>query len=363
MRFGDFIKRFLGITKRRDRILTNINPDLEESKKIREAMSALSSRDAQISDLKLKEKEREDARNEFLDELSLIKELKEKSDVLENKKFNGHFEISKIYDFLKKYKKTKIEITDRDDIRVFDTFKTFVILPDGKSFGIKGMSGEIWAYGQTINHIIYKPESIKNHLRRKRIPIPYDSEHRPAPDLDKFVMRELKYYPEEDEFAESDELLRPVREMIMGRERRIYEQDKHIEYLEKLNAVQHRNLRKIQRDLNILKEKSGLENSELSIALNGLTEYARQMGNIARQNILLTEGKLTLDEVKDRQDEVINKLIGEMEDEKSKNLLRRARDEWQRDFQFAEKFGRKTYNITQEEAREIPVKPGQPIGK
>ena len=353
-----FIGRFFGMKKRKDRLLTSLNPD-EESKQIKEAFKKIQSLEAQLSNVKVKEKNVDEEKKDFLDELSLVKELKKKSDIIENKKFKGHFEIESIHNYLRRYKKAKIEITDRDDTLVFDTFKTFVFLPNG-NIGIKGISGEIWAYGSTLNHIIYKPESIKNHLKRKRIPIPYDSKHKPLPDLEKFMMRELKYYPEDDEFAESDELLRPVKEMIMDREKELHKRGEHIEYLEKLNSLNHRKIMKIQRDLNLLKEKAGMENSELSIAIDGMIQYAKQLGNTTRQNILLTDGKLTIDEIKERQDIVITKLLNEVEDKKSKTALRQAKDELQRDFQMADKFGKKTI-INKTEEVEIPVQPGQAL--
>jgi len=91
-----FIGRFFGFKKRRDRLLTSLNPD-EESKKLKEAFKKIQSLEAQLSNVKVKEKKVDEEQKDFLDELSLVKELKRKSDKIENKKFKGHFEIEKIH--------------------------------------------------------------------------------------------------------------------------------------------------------------------------------------------------------------------------------------------------------------------------
>ena len=354
-----FWRRFFGFEKKKQKLLTHLNPDLEESKKLQEAFKKIQSLEAQISDIKIKDKKKDEEKKDFLDELILIKEIKKKSDKFEGEIFENHFELSILFKMVKD-KKRKIEITDRDNKKVFDRFRSFVFLNDGINFGIKGESGRIWAYGPTLNHLIYKPESIKNYIRQKRLPIPYDSEHRPLPDLDKMKMREIKYIPEEDAFVESDELLRPVRDMIMERDRSIFKKGEQIEYLEKLNTLQNSKMIRYQRNLNLSKEKAGLNDTELSIAIEGMTQYARQFGGVARQNLLLMEGKLNLDEIKERQDRVISSLLEELEDDKSKNAVRRALDELQKDFQFADKYGRRTIiNDTPEGF--IPVKSDSPL--
>jgi len=353
------LKKFFGI-KDRSRVLTHLNPDSEESKKLKEAFKKIKSLEAQISDEKASKVKKEDDKKDFLDELRLIKEIKQKSEKIENKKFEGHFEINKIFDLMKRYTKLKIELTDKDDKKTFDLFKSFVILPNG-NLGIKGMSEEIWAYGSTLNHLIHKPESIKNHIKRKRIPLPFDSEHRFIPDLEKIAIPEIKYIPEDDEFRESEELVRPIKDMIMERELQINKQRVDISYLESLNANLTRNLRNIERSFSLLKSQMSIENSELTQSINGMLEMSKRLGSVTRLNNQLMQQKMTTDEIKDMQEEVIKKLIDEAENEKSKVALRRAGDEWIRMFQSAEKYGRKTIINQSEEVREIPMKPNQPM--
>ncbi len=341
MNLKKIFKIFVGIKKKKkaDRVLTSLNPDEKDNKVIKELFKKISSQEQQLSEISVKKKEKDLEKEEFLSDLRLVKELKEKSKRIESKGNKNFYELSKIYFYLKKYKNAKIDITDRDDEVVFDLFDNFGFV--GDQFAIRGKSGKIWSLGKNLNYVIYKPESIRNHLKRKKIPIPYDKDLKPVPDLDKMLMGELKYDGEEDSFRESEEFVRPIRKIFQDKERKIYSLLKDKEYHESLIIQLTNNFKKLEREIEVHKLEAKVSNSGLSDALLSLRELSNQIGNTVRQNTLLVHGKLSSDEIIEKYEVVFKRLLDEMEDEKAKTAIRRAKDELHSDLQFTQKLDKK----------------------
>lgn len=357
------IINFFSVDKKKDRVLTHLNPDIEENKIIKEQAKKIQSLQSEKSEGIAIKREKKELEKQKGHELDFLKELKKKEIKLKKQETEGIFELNKIFDYVVKHKKKELELTDKDDKKVFDYFKSFVVMPNGIDIGIRGKSGEVWAYGNTINHIIFKPESLKNHIRRGRIPLPYDEEGNFIPDLEKIFMREIKVDEKTGEARESDVLMLPVKQMIISRERENSRLRKDKEYLEKLNNSLSNKLKEFERSFEILKTKGNLNDSELSIALKGVLEQSKSIGSMVRTNANLEQQKLMAEEMKESFENLFDKHINEYSDDKTKTALRKAKDEWIRDFQMAEKYGRKTViNQGVEESKET-IKEGEPMGK
>ena len=120
---------------------------------------------------------------------------------IKEKKFGNSFSFGKLFaaKFGVNPKRTNldIELTDKDDEVVFGKFGDIVALSPGR-LGITNHEGRLISYGQTLSNIIHKPDSLKNHLKRLRIPLAIDKDGNYTPDI------ETEEYPETiyDEDAE-----------------------------------------------------------------------------------------------------------------------------------------------------------------
>ena len=240
-------------------------------------------------------------------------------------------------------------------------------MPDGNSLGIRGQSGKIWIYGNSPNSIIYKPESLVNYVKMKRIPLACDENLRRVPDLEKLYIGEIKYSKEKDEkgfekdkYNESENLF-PVKQQIMAQAKIISELQSTNEYLEKLNVFNHQQIQKIERSFEIFKAQANIHNSDLSNAISGLIEQTKGIGRVHGDNITLTQQKVLADDRYDKLDASNKEVLEEIEEAFGKTSQRRAKDELQSDVMFADKYGKKTIINPLPEPQ--PIKEGQPLQK
>lgn len=325
--------------KKKDRFLTSIPEDkIEDNKIIKEQAKYIQSLEAQLSKKDAKERQKKVKQKNIQDDIDLIKELEKKQIEIDKKPFKNSYNIGKLFSKLvkdKKFAKT-LEIVDKDDNRVFDIFKTFKILNNGE-IAIQGKSGEIWAHGPTLNHIIFKPETLKNQIKRKRILLPYDKNFNFIPDLEKWTIPEISYDERDNSYHESEERKIYIKDKFieLDKENRKLKEDK--EHKEQVIA----DLRNKLQDVELAKKswKSQAENSqsELSIALENGREAINKIGELHR-NLATAQGqKLLSDKINDIYDDAFEKILKELEDEKAQTTLRRIRDEVQTDVEWAKK--------------------------
>jgi len=328
--------------KPKDRILTRTNPDQETNQTILEQAKFIQSLEAQLSDVQAGKREKKVTKQNKEEEIELIKELTSKSKEIKKKKYANSYSLMNLYKRILTNKKfaEKLEICDKDDKVVFDKFKTFIIIDNGDrpaKLGILGKSGEVWAEGSCLHEIIFKPETIRNQIKRGRILLPYDEKFNYVPDLEKLQMPEISL-DDDGKFNVSEERIRPFKQMIIERDTKIFELRKDKEHKEQLIS----DLRNSNRDLELAKNswKSNAENaqSELSLSLANSTQHMNKVGEITRNLAMAQEQKMLSDEIKDKHESANEELMNQLEEDKSKTSLRRAKDEVQRDLETAKKF-------------------------
>jgi len=350
-----------GGSKRREKILTEFNDETEWNQEKKELIKRNKALEGQLSKIQADQRKKVHEDKNLIDELELVKGLKEKSDEIEHKKHEGLYSLNSLFLKLSNNKKFKVEIVDKDDSYRFDYFKDFVVLPNG-NIGIRGKSGEVWAEGKTLSDIIWKPETIKNQIKRKRIQMCYDKNFKYIPDLEKMLMPELKYDEDDNEFYESEQVRRPFKEMLIELTKENHELIEDKSYLEKTNELMHKKIKRIEQSLSILTQRSEIADSETSKALQTSIDSLKAIGQITRDNAILQDQKLTGDELLANKEVIINSLSETLEDDESKTANQKAEDSWQRMFTFAKKNAPQT--IVNNEIPEISVdkvKPGEEI--
>lgn len=355
---------FLGKPKIKYRHLTDLEEE-EKEEKIRQLIKYTRSLEAQISRRQAKDRLKKVEEKDKEDDLDLIKELQKKQKEIDSQQYRISYDLGKLFfrlfndkDFAK-----SLEIADKDDKVVFDKFKTFRILEDRK-LAIQGKSGRIWSKGHLLKSVIFKPETLGNQIRRRRILIPYDENLMPHIDLENEEMPEMSYNPEEGIWNISEEQIEKVKHQLMKRDIQINNLREDKQHLEKTIA----DMRNKNQDLKLAKEswKSQAENSqsELAIALENEMETNKKFGKLDRDITTSREQKELADEINKKYQEAFKVILKELEDKKSQTIVRKVKDETQRDIVWAKQQIPKEIHTTinKEEPEEKPIKPGQKIG-
>lgn len=334
------IKRFLDRLKfkfkRKDRVLTDLDENtIKKEKIIGEQQKKIQSLEAQLSHISAKKRKEKSEERSLQEDLSLINELSEEQEKIDNERYYGSFDLAKLFRNLPK-KKYHIDITDKDDTVVFDRLKTIRILNDG-SLAIQGKSNNIWSEGISIRDLIFNPESFKNQIKRKRILMPYDKDFNRSVDLNEIMEGEVSYNPDSDEWNIGEEKRRKVTAMLIDRDKIIQELREDKKHKEQLIS----DLRNKIQDMELAKEswKSQAENSqkELSIALDNERLMSTQVNQIDRNFTVSMEQKALLESVKDKYENAFDEIAEELEDEKSRTKIRKAKLEVWNDIQRARK--------------------------
>ncbi|MHA1867820.1 MAG: hypothetical protein ACTSXD_07115 [Candidatus Heimdallarchaeaceae archaeon] len=326
------IKRFLNNLrfkfKKKDRILTDINEEeIKKDKTLREQQKYIQSLEAQLSHKSAKERTKKIDERNLQEDLTLIKELELEQKKIEEENYYGSYNLANLFKNLQK-KKYKIDITDSSDKVIFDKLKTIRVLNNG-TLAIQGKSGQIWSEGSNMRDLIFKPESFKNQIRRKRLMMPYDENFNRTIDLNELEEGEISYNPQENKWNIGEEKRKKVIYMIMERDRMIHDLREDKKHKEQLIS----DLRNKVQDLELAKEswKHQANNSqkELSIALQNEQLMSSQLNNVDRQFMIAMEQNLLLEQIKNKYENAFDEIAEEIEDEKSRTKIKKAKlDVW-----------------------------------
>jgi hypothetical protein len=267
--------------------VTPLNPEqIERDAMIRRMAEALKTAQAQLAEYQAKERDEvEDEKDEAVQQ-EMIKKLNEKQKEIHEEEIGMAFSFKEFMTAVDKG--LKIEVTDKDDKAIFGMFGNFVSLESGE-LALVDTNGKLIVKGPNLSSIIYKPEGLHNYLKRGRLPIPYDENKQYVPDLEKILMPEMIYNPETDDYTESRELIRPIKDMILERERELSESRQYTERLEhQLNGLRQE-LNEVKRANSIYKVKAENADSELSKVMGKEIERDMHMGDVYRRVVSSTE--------------------------------------------------------------------------
>lgn len=349
--------------KDNDKILREIDESkIKENKIIKDQAKYIQVLEARESKRDAIERAKKVEKKEVVDDVDLIKQLEKKQMIIDKERYKGAYDLFRLFKKLDKNKKFKerIEIRDKDNVKVFDIFKTILVLKDS-NLAIQGRSGEIWAEGPTLRDIIHKPESIRNQIRDEKILIPYDENFNPIPDLEMIEMPEMTYDEENDEYNISEERMEPVKKLIIKRDVQIRKLREDKETKEQTIA----DLRNKNQDLELAKQnwKSQTENiqSDLSVALENDRLMRKKWAEMDQDLTTAQEQKELESEIVSKYKSAFATLLGELEDEKSRTKVRKAELEVWRDIKRAKKLLPKQSEDTEKKESEVipKAKPGE----
>lgn len=286
---------------------------IERDETVRELVKQLQSRDAQLSNISAQNREKALRESEVDINQEAIKELIEQKRRIDEKKYLGSFSWKKFwYKYLNDKKfRGELEICDKDDSIIFGKFGDFVVLPDGRQ-GITDSEDNLIGYGNTLRHFIWKPESLDNQMKRKRILLSCDKNHLFFPDIEEILLPECTYVNGKIRWAKVSE--KPLKQLIIDREKRIAQDSSYIERLEQTKAELVKKNRVLEREITIARNNKETETTELSKAINLQKQYYKRIGTLQKKIVILTGMKESLDEMR-RKLEGINKRLIEKIDE------------------------------------------------
>ena len=355
----------------KERILTEFNPDIEskdeEIKKLllvtKELYKKNQSLEGQLSKIIANKKSKETEQLNKIEDIELIKELKENSKEIERKKYDGSFALIELFKELRDNKKFRenFELVDRNDKKVFDIFYSFVILPNG-NIGIQGRSGEIWSEGRTLNEVLFKPETIKNQIRRKRLLLPYDENYNYIPDLEKLETKEITYNEKDEIWEISDERTKPFISCLIERDKSIHQLRKDKAHHEQVITDFREKLKDMELAKESWKNQVEFNKSQLHLALDNEKQTTAVLGRLQRDLVVSQQQKEISDELKDKLRIALDKIVEELEENLSQTTERRKKDEVMRDLEWAKTILPEKTTVIEEEKLERPkITPGEVI--
>lgn len=265
---------------------------IKESQLFKDIVKKLRTVEGQLGrELSEKAKKTEFEKKDWEEELK--KSLKEKEQEIRRKKYQRSVSFFKVFNDLSKEKKlkNKIEVVDREDKKVFGIFKDLIALDGGKlAITIKGekKAGKVVSIGRTLHEIIYKPDSLHNQLRRKKIMIPYDENGKYVPDTENIQMHDVMEM-EDGRYAQASEKVFFVKELLIKRDEENKNLRATIERQEALIVDLNAKLRDSSRANRVLQRDSDISETQLSETTNKLIKIQTNFMNMSNRLINLQE--------------------------------------------------------------------------
>lgn len=330
----------VGTPGTREKYLTTISEgDIKKNKIIKELTKKNKSLEAQISKTIADKRHQKVERQNIFDEIELAKELAEKSEEIKLEQEKAVFNFLPFFKKLITNKKfaNSLELCDKDDETVIDNFGTIKVM-DNDDIAIYGKSGELWSRGKELSDIIFKPRTLGNQIRRRRILLPFDKNFKFVPDLETYEIPEMSYNPdgkEDEKWNISEERIKPIKIMIQERDEKIHVLRKDKEHLEQVIADLR--IRKQDEELakNSWKAQAQKNQTQLSIALKNEQQAMSMLHQGDRDLTKAKEQKQIAEDSRDVHEEANEKLLEELQDEESQSNRRKTKDEAQYDIQWA----------------------------
>lgn len=302
---------------KRKKVYTHLDEDTIKSNEIIKAQQqTIQSQQSQLSKIFAKEKEKRDKEQEKDKESDRNKKLHEQKADLDAHRHGKIVKLGKFYKILltnKKYRDS-LEICDKDDAVVLAKFGDFGIMEGGKLCMLDS-KGEIMAFGKTLNHILFKPDSFENMFRRKRFLIPSDKDGNWMEDL------EYKEIPEplDAVFDEHTGQIKritwskvrtsEVKKIISDKLEQIHNLSDSLDMSEGVVIGLKKEIDDLKRALSIADSQADISQSALSRNLFKFTETEKRLGEMHMNITKLTELKATYESVIEQKDNIINNLI------------------------------------------------------
>lgn len=316
------------VGKKKQEVLLPLDPELvKRDQTIRGLSQQVQARDAQLAQQlalisELQGSKQIDKQTKEIEEISRLKEDEKE---LKKNKFGKSFSLTKFYWAYLRDKKfrDKLEICDKDDAEVLGKFGDLLFL-EGGYLALTDSHGNIMAYGKQLNHVIYKPDSLGNQIRRGRIQIPYDKNYNPSVDLEDIALPEIIYDKEKKTYRFTKHVTKTAQTLILEKDKQLRETQDYAEQLEKTNVAQKIKIDDLERTLNVSLTSTNTSNSELSKLTDKLLQYQAVNGTMHNQIVQLTEMKALNESTIEKLENTVSNLLAKVEEMGDKTEFRRA---------------------------------------
>ncbi len=276
---------------------------------------------AQLSEvLAEKRQEQESEITEDKDEL-LRQRLKSDETEIKKSKFGRSASLRKFFADKKLLEKT--EICDKDDNDVFGKFGDLLILDSGR-LALTDTNGNVLSYGMDLNNVIFKPGTFINQLKRGRILIPYDKDYNPVVDWEEEEINDIKYDEEEKCYHETLKAKEKAKKLLIKKDQEIRGLTDELSKVENINIDVNKEYDELKRTVKLQKGQIDSSNSELSTIMEQFSQFQMSYGDIQRKVTSLTETKAIYEDIINRQEVVIEKLLAQFEESGDKTEFRKA---------------------------------------
>jgi len=305
----------------RKKVVSRLDEDrITDNEIIETQQGQIVARDSQIAKIYSKEKLKRDLEKESDKKNELNKKLREQKLDLDANKYGKVIKLKKFYKDLmsNKWKNKPLEITDKNDEVVLGRFGDFGFMEGGKMCIIDD-KGEIMSYGKNINQVLYKADAFENMVRRGRFTIPMDKDGNWMEDI------EYKEIPEplDAEFDEETGKIKrivwskvktsEVKKVIGLKMEEINMLSQELDLKENTIIKQKKQINDLKRSLMVTETESNISQSELSKNLNIFLESEKRRGEMHTQITKLTELKSMYENLIERKDEVISKMMSKID--------------------------------------------------
>lgn len=364
---------------------------IDKDKIVRALQQEVQSLKAQISRLLAEKKEKEPETKQDVQVTRMIKDVNEQYQDIKEKKFANSFSFNNLFAYKfgispRKISKQgkEIELTDKDGETEFGIFGDIVALPKGY-LGITNHDGKMIVYGRTLNSIVWKPDSLKNHLKRKTIPLAIDSEGHSTPDIETEEISDVIFDEEEpsvdnngnpiiftDENGEQKQMKGMYRETeifrdtlrnhLIRRDNIIAELRNKTELIENANINMKEIIANKSREIRLLTNKSDNIQSNLSQVLGKTMLMDNRFAEMQNSIATLTEVKAHSENMLSRYRNIVENLLNRIEDFGDQTMYDKVRAQMQDDAEFWKNLlPERTPFIPEKEIEQI-VQPGTIIG-
>ena len=370
---------FRWLTNKDKRIDVAIPLTQDDVRKHKVLVQELATVKAQLARMKAEQREETEKEKAKDKEQEVIKDLNKQLDEINRSRFGKTISLGKFflmnfkliekgtgkdkqYDLIPK-KDRKVEITDKDDSEVFGILKDIQVTEKGHML-ITDIYNNPMIYSTKIDGIIYKPESLLNQLKRKRLLIPKDKNYNTIVDIENLEVNDVVYDDDTKQFKETIEYKVKVRELLIQKQKIIQDKEAYIERLELAQVNQTREINDLKRSILVAKNQSQTYQSELSQTMGITMQLEAKMSDMQRKVTTLTEMKAYYEIQLVTFQRIIDKLLQKMEKSGDKGLYEITKEEVFLDLERAKNLLPETIvqQIKGEEPEKQMPQPGQVIG-
>jgi septal ring factor EnvC (AmiA/AmiB activator) len=311
----DFLK------KKKKVIIRYNSEDLDSGEKLQSVFNENAYLKGQLARIKSEIEQKREKGNDEEKEQERIEYLNNESKSLRQKELQP-FSLFEVFKYQMRSKKNPkkfppIKFTTFDGGSVLGNVDNFVITPDG-GLGAVSNGEVIWA-SRDINRVFYWITGLSNFAKNRMIPLCINSNNQYEPNLQTEEVSEL-VKSSDGKFKINRFNKKPLYEELADLHEEIGDLSGELENVEGTLTEQQKEIKEKDREVKLHKSRAEKAESELSMALNKVSEIEMANGEIIRQNMSLISLKEINEGLIDSMEKIVAKWSGKIEDKFGRDI-------------------------------------------